>query len=483
MLHERIHAQVPLAVDLDGTLVRGDVALEALVGALKRGPRVWWALFLALLGGRAALKACLARIAPVDPASLAYRPEVLALIAQARAEGRPVLLATAAHWRNAARVARHLGCFDGVLASRRGHNLKGRAKLAALEACAAPEGFDYVGDTGADRPIWARARVAYTVAARTHAAGEQRIARQRGKLMALVKAARPHQWAKNALVFVPLASSGLLLQPMAVGRALIAFACLSLIASSIYLVNDLLDVEADRLHPKKSKRPIAAGELPIPLAVLAAVAGVVLGLGSAALLLAPAAVLALSGYLVLTVSYSFRLKAAMVADVLALACLYTIRIVAGAAAIAVGVSSWLLLFSIFFFLSLGYLKRFIELATSQRAPDQLLSGRGYIGDDKQVVAMTGVAAGLVSILVLVQFAEAMRHLPGYLAPQLLWLMPLPLLYWINRIWLMAWRGEVDSDPVAFALTDRRSIVTLGSMGVLFLAAKFVVLPAWLAALL
>ncbi len=468
---------VPLVIDLDNTLIRGDVAVETLVQAVRHEFASLLTLIYCLLRGPAATKTWLARRLPPDASAFAYRDEVLALIAKARAAGRPVILATAAHWRTARRVAAAVGPFDAVLATGRRHNLKGSAKLAAIRAHLAGRPFDYVGDSPADRPLWQASRVAYTVGVDTRTPGQIRLAGRPGRLRVLLRAARPHQWAKNALVFVPLITSGQLTQPGQIANALVAFACLSLIASSIYLVNDVLDVGADRAHARKRHRPIACGTLPVPTALAAAVVGTVLGLGAGALLLGPAGFAALAGYCGLTLAYSFRLKAAMIADVLTLACLYTSRIIAGAAAISVPVSFWLLLFSIFLFLSLGYLKRYVELRGSTRAGHELLSGRGYVPADEGLIAMNGVGAGMVSVLVLALFAEAMGHENTYASPALLWLLPLPLLYWLNRVWMMGRRGEVDSDPVAFALTDRKSLIVGAVVGAILIAAKFMPLFA------
>lgn len=478
MLHERIGDETALVVDLDRTLITGDVAMEACVQEAKRGLVALCVLLWARLRGKARLKSLLARRVPVDPARLNYRPEVLELVAHARRQRRQVILASAAHWRNARRVAAHLGLFDAVIASGTRNNAKGGAKLTAIRAALGNRPFDYVGDCSADRRIWREARVAYTVEAPTGMAHEERIAPARSRLRALVKAARPHQWAKNALVFVPLASSVLLANLHAIGQSLLAFAAMSLIASSVYLLNDLLDIESDRGHAKKRHRPLASGALPIPHALVACVAFAAAGLALAWQLGLPS-FSAMATYFGLTLAYSMRLKAAMIADVLTLACLYTIRIIAGAAAIAVPVSSWLLLFSVFFFLSLGYLKRYVELRSSAREPDELLSGRGYTRSDTEIVAISGLAAGMVSILVMVLFAEAMGKSGAYATPQLLWLLPLPLLYWLNRIWMMGRRGQVDSDPVAFAITDAKSIAVGGALGGILVAAKFATIGHWL----
>ena len=478
MLHERIGEDAPLVVDLDRTLITGDVAMEAMVSQAKHGLLAILILLLTLLCGRARLKSLLARRAPVDPACLPYRPAVLTLIAQARAEGRRTILASAAHERNVRRIAAHLGLFDAIIASTARQNTKGPAKLTALRALIADTPFDYVGDAPADRPLWRAARIAYTIDAPTHTAQEHRLAPAHRPLRALIQAARPHQWAKNALVFVPLASSGLLASAAADGRSALAFAAMSLIASSVYLFNDLLDIDADRAHPKKRHRPLASGALPIPLALLACCATAACGLGIAWRLGMPS-FSAMACYFALTLAYSMRLKAAMIADVLTLACLYTIRIIAGAAAIAVPISSWLLLFSVFFFLSLGYLKRYVELRASLREAHELLSGRGYTGSDTDIVATSGIAAGMVSILILVLFAEAMAKTGTYATPQLLWLLPLPLLYWLNRIWMMGRRGQVDSDPVAFAITDRKSLTITALIALILITAKFAPLGATL----
>lgn len=460
---------VPLVVDLDGTLTPADVSVEALLGIARRGFVQFWMVLRWLLTGRAGVKTRAARHAPLDAAALPYRAEVLALIERARAEGRPIILASASHRRNIARVARHLGLFDAVLATSNRANLKGAHKLAALRRLLGDQPFEYVGDARADRVIWAAARRGYTVG---HAApGVERLtAGPKPRWRVLLKAMRPHQWAKNALIFVPVLTADRLFDPVALAQAGLAFVLMSLIASGVYLLNDALDVDADRAHRTKHSRPIASGALSIPLALALSVAFTVgpLAVAWGALGWRPAA--ALAAYFVLTTGYSFRLKSAMTADVIALACLYTVRIWIGALAIGVGLSFWLLLFSVFFFLSLAYLKRYTELSAAID-PRKLLTGRGYVGADLEIVGQMGVASGMVSILVLALFANAIRETGQYAAPQLLWLLTLPLLYWINRVWMMARRGQVDGDPIAFAIGDKRSLVLAASMAVILVAAK------------
>jgi 4-hydroxybenzoate polyprenyltransferase len=466
-------AEVPLIVDCDRTLTRADVAIEAMVVHARQGWRqlvltLWW-----LFAGKAAMKTRLARCSPVDAAALPIRPEVTALIGEARTAGRLVILASAGHRRNLARISAIHGPFDGIIGTTWRRNMKGRAKLLAIQATIGDAPFDYVGDSYADRPVWAAARIAYTVGVPTGSANEVRLSSPKPLWRTLIRAMRPHQWAKNALVFVPVLTAGLVGDWMADARALLAFGLLSLLASSVYLVNDTLDITADRAHRTKHKRPIANGDLPIPHALAAAALFSIGSLTAAWWLMGPLTFAALGVYFALTVAYSFYLKATMIADVIALACLYTIRLVIGAAAIGVAASGWLLLFSMFFFLSLAYLKRYIELRDASGPDHALLGGRGYVPADSDIVAISGIAAGMVSLLVIALFAEAMAADGGYASGRVLWLLVLPLLYWLNRVWMMARRGEVDGDPVAFAIKDPKSISVGVVVLVIVAVAKFV----------
>ena len=465
-------ALTPLFVDVDGTLTAADISLESFVRFARSGVWSWLMLLWWIVRGRAIAKTMVARRMPIDPATLPYRDEVLQLIAAARAAGRPVILASASHWRNIARISAHLGLDGHLIATRGDRNLKGAAKLAMIRMAIGDGGeFDYVGDSRADLCLWREARQGWTTRHRPRGLPVRPLASdRRGKAQSIVKSMRPHQWSKNALVLVPTFTSGMMFVPSALLAALGAAAAMSLIASGIYLVNDMLDIDADRAHATKRHRPLARGDLDIPLALILAIVMTVGGLIGGWLIGGGALLLSLLGYVVLTTAYSFRLKAAMVADVIALASLYTVRIWIGAVAIDQHLTFWLLLFSIFLFLSLAYLKRYIELKDAID-PDRLISGRGYVASDLDIVMMSGVASGMVAILVLALFAD--QGTAGrYAAPQLLWLLCLPLLYWINRIWMMARRGEVEGDPVAFAMKDARSIAVVVLMGLIFVAAQY-----------
>ncbi len=465
-------AKPALVVDLDGSLTPADVSLEAFVRFARLRLVNLFLLVAWLVRGRSFAKAMVARALPLDAGTLPLREEVVHMLEAARAEGRMTILASASHQRNVSRVAKACGLFDLALGSTARHNLKGTNKLATIRRILGDVPFDYVGDSKADVPIWAAARQGYTLAHLPRGSGVTPVGAMRKPIWrALVKTMRPHQWAKNALVLVPLATAGLLFDPVAVGKAVLAALLFSLIASAIYQLNDMLDIDVDRAHAKKRSRPLAAGDLSIPFALGISVLCLFGPLAVAFWVFGWPLVSVLLGYFVLTTAYSFRLKSAMTLDVIALACLYTVRIFAGAVAIEVALSFWLLLFSVFFFLSLGYLKRYTELAAASE-PGRLLKGRGYLDSDIEIVGTSGISAGMVSILVMALFINDIRETGIYAAPDLLWLLCLGLLYWINRVWMMAKRGQVDGDPVAFALKDRRSLALGAMMAVVFVAARF-----------
>jgi 4-hydroxybenzoate polyprenyltransferase len=466
----------PLYVDLDHTLIAADVSLENWLTFAKRGLGsalllCWW-----LLRGRAYAKSMVARRVPVNPATLPYRTEVLEIVRTARAEGRRVVLASGSHQRHVGRVARHLGLFDAAVGTVSRRNLKGRTKLAWIDRDAGGP-FDYIGDSRADRPIWSAAHDGLTLGHDPRQPNVRPVAHGRTPLWkAVLRAMRPHQWAKNALIGVPLATSGLWIEPVEILRTGLAFVLFSLAASGVYLINDLFDIDADRVHRVKHRRPIASGALPIPIAIALGVALLTLPFIVSVFTLGLAFAAVLGAYLIITTAYSLRLKQVMTLDVIVLACLYTIRIFAGGVAVGIPVSSWLLTFAIFFFLSLAYLKRYTELAITTQSPNRLLSGRGYVGSDVEIVMMSGIASGMVSILVLAQFIHSAS--PTYLhgTPDLLWGLCLVLLYWLSRAWMMARRGQVSGDPIAFAITDRRSIV-LGAIALaIMLAGQRLSLP-------
>ncbi len=471
--------QVPLFVDVDGTLTRADISIESFVVYARQGLGHVLRLIVWLLMGRALAKTLVARQRRIEPARLPYRPEVIDLITAAKQEGRPVILASASHWTHIRRIARHLELDDAIIGTKGRANRKSKGKLAAIrDEIGEDAPFDYVGDSRADVCLWQAARQGWTVGHLPSGLSVERLEMAEKKpsfWRSALKAMRLHQWTKNGLVLVPALTSGMFLSPLIAGKAIATMFLMSLIASAIYLINDILDVDADRAHKTKYRRPIAHGDLSIPAALMFSLVLGVVGLGGALALGGMPLFLALFGYVLLTCAYSFRVKAVMVADVIALASLYTVRLWIGAVAIGVSLSFWLLLFSVFLFLSLAYLKRYIELRDAVH-PDRMLEGRGYEPSDLDVVMMAGMGAGMVSILVLALFANDLATARHYQTPHLLWFICLPLLYWINRIWMMARRGEVDGDPVAFAVRDRRSMFVGLLCALLFIAAQQLPLP-------
>jgi 4-hydroxybenzoate polyprenyltransferase len=432
--------QVPLYVDLDGTLVATDLLWEGVVLLARRSPwRLLRTAFTTLPRGRAAFKHEIARVAVLDVATLPYREDTVTRVRAARASGRPVVLATAADGLNAERVARHLGAFTDVLASDGTTNLRGRTKLAAVQAHAGGP-FDYIGDGPADVPVIGAARNGESLST-TH-----------GGVGALVRGLRPHQWTKNLLVLAPTFLAHEYLNTAVMSRALVGAAAFCAAASGAYLFNDLLDLEADRAHPTKRYRPLAAGTLPLAHGAVAGLIllGVGLGLG---VLLGPAFAALLLAYIVTAQAYSIVLKGLPVLDVLTLSALYSLRIFAGGIAADVPVSAWLLAFSSFLFLSLAFVKRYEELLSPRAMLHGGAKGRGYQSEDVELVRAFGPAAGYISVLVLALYVYSDQVRSLYHRPAMLWLVAPLMLYWITRLWFLAHRGRLGSDPVIFAVRD------------------------------
>lgn len=471
--------ELPLCVDLDGTLVKTDLLLESLFALLKAKP---WAVFLLpfwLLRGRAYLKQQIAARATVNVPALPYHLEFLQFLTEQYQAGRSLILATAADQTIARAVAGHLGIFSDVLASNGARNLSGRHKLQALRERVGD--FAYAGNARVDLPIWREATAAIVVNAPAHVVrsaqreanvetvfpGDQGL---RARARAFVKAIRVHQWIKNILVFVPLFTSHRVVSPMLWLDAVLAFVAFSLCASSVYLVNDLLDLEADRLHPKKRTRPFASGALPVSVGLVAVPLLLGAGFGIAKGLLPPSFALALAAYYALTVAYSFYLKQMVLLDVVVLATLYTLRILAGAAAVGVPLSQWLLAFSLFLFLSLALVKRFSELHALRRSNNTVAKGRGYFAGDLEQLASLGAASGYISVLVLALYINSRQVTSLYSHPALLWLICPFILYWVSRVWLLAHRGQMHHDPIVFAIRDKISYITGAIVGLIMLFA-------------
>ncbi len=450
-----------VASDLDGTLVRSDLLFESFWSALGRDWRTPFSALAALRRGRAALKRHLAGTGPVDVASLPYDEAVIGEVARWRAAGGRTALVTATDRELAEQVAAHLDLFDEVHGSDGQQNLKGSAKAAFL-AQRFGDGFAYMADAPADLPVWQRAGRAITVNAAPSLRGRaerlgvevQHLSTRTRSIEPYLRALRPHQWVKNLLVFVPMLAAHQL-DAVTLFQSLLAFVAFCLVASSVYVVNDLLDLSADRAHPRKRLRPFASGAIPLSHGT-----GMAGGLLLAGLLLAAPlggsflAVMALYG--LATTAYSLHLKRRMLVDIALLAALYSIRLLAGGAATGIPLSVWLLAFSIFLFFSLAAVKRQAELVDAAKDGRLGASGRGYQVDDLPILSMMAVASGYLAVLVMALYLASPAVVELYGFPQALWGICCLLLYWVSRMVLVAHRGGMHDDPIVFALRDRVS---------------------------
>lgn len=466
---------VPLCIDLDGTLVATDTLWEGLVAVLIRRP---WLLFAAIawaISGKAVLKREVAARYQSKGRDWPYRPELIARIELARKAGQPVWLVTGAAQSTATTIAEHLGLFDRVLHSTDTENLTSHRKRERLVALCGDGGFDYAGNSRDDLVVFDAARRAIIVAPDSAAKrwGTRHAAETLPLLakspLAIFKSIRVHQWLKNVLIAVPLVLNHEYAEIGLVFAAVAAFFSFSFLASAVYIVNDIADLANDRQHPRKRLRPLASGAVSIPVVSFTAAALLLASIGLASLL--PPMFWAVLGlYAVVTTVYTFVLKRKLLVDVFTLAGLYTVRIVAGAAATGVELSFWLLAFSIFFFLSLALVKRYVELDELAEDAKTRLKGRSYVGSDKDMIGQAGVASAFSAAMVLALYVDSKEVASMYSQPALLWpLCPL-ILYMLLRIWVLARRSQMHDDPVVFIMRDWRSqATTVAGVGLVLLA--------------
>lgn len=472
---------IPLVVDLDGTLTPTDTLLESVVQLVKHAPSSllllpWW-----LLRGRAGFKEAISTRTAIDAEKLPYNTPLLEYLREEKSRGRQIVLATAAHRSIAEPVSKHLGIFDKVLATQSENNLKGAAKLQAIRDNVG-ESFVYAGDCAADLPIWKQAKAAILVGVPQQVAEQVRhdtpierdFQRPPSGLATWLRALRVHQWIKNMLLFVPLLTTFEFTDFGKLIHIVLAFMAFSLAASATYIVNDLWDLGNDRVHPRKRLRPFASGALPIHHGFLVSGGALVLAL-ILATTVSPGFTWMLLTYLVLTSCYSWFVKEYVLMDVLMLSLLYTIRILAGSVAIGVVTSSWLLAFSAFTFLSLALVKRCAELVVLKEAGAPATRGRDYRVSDLVVLWPLGVGAALCAVVVFGLFISAPETQARYAAPQMLWLVAIGLVYWMARLWIKTSRGEMHDDPVVYALKDRGSRLTVFAMVAAVIVAHFSVL--------
>jgi 4-hydroxybenzoate polyprenyltransferase/phosphoserine phosphatase len=454
---------VPLCVDLDGTLLHTDTLWETAILQLKARP---WRLLAApawLLAGRARLKDKLAAGVSLDCASLPFTAEFIEYLRRERATGREIVLVSACARRVGEQIAAHLGLFDEVITSDTTTNLKGPAKARVLVQRYGEGGFDYAGNEATDLPVWAAARERIAVNAPMGLVRQMRrsekplrtFAPSGGRLKATIKALRCHQWCKNVLVFVPIITAHAYFNRSAVLGGLAMFAAWCLVASGIYVTNDLLDLEADRRHPSKRNRPFASGALPISVGLALGPALLLAGTAVAASL-STACAIALLSYIAVSTAYSFHLKKRPLVDVFTLAFLFTIRVVGGGVASGYPVTMWLLAFTIFLFLGLAFLKRCSELVRIQALGRRHLGSRGYGVVDLVTLQMFGIASAFVAIVVFALYLNSTVAEAQYRWPAALFGVAPCLLLWLCRLWLATGRGEMHDDPIVYSMKDRVS---------------------------
>lgn len=462
-----LNTSVPLCVDLNGTLTRTDLLIEGLLVLFKQKP---WSIFLFafwILRGKAYLKEQIARRVNIDVGVLPYNTKLLDYLRDEHSSGRPLYLCTASNERFAQQVASHFGMFDGIVASTGEHNLLGPNKAKALVDQFGDHGFDYCGDARSDIPVWRRARRAIVVgdhhiatAARKANAATIYFEQKRHYVPLVLEEMRIYQWVKNVLIFLPLLTAHRFTDIGAVIATCIAFASFSLCSSSVYLLNDMLDLDADRRHERKRGRPFAAGNLPLSLGMAMSVA-MLAGSATLATLLPWRFGAVLAAYFATTVAYSFSLKRLPLIDVFALACLYTVRVIAGGAAGGIYLSYWLILFCVPIFLSLAMVKRYVELNGLLHAGKSELVGRGYITQDLSILCAFGTASGYLAVLVLALYVNSPEFKVLYHHPVALWVLFPLTLYWISRIWMFAFRGQMHDDPIVFTFKDNVSRAVMG----------------------
>jgi 4-hydroxybenzoate polyprenyltransferase/phosphoserine phosphatase len=460
--------KIPLVVDLDGTLINTDMLHESAIAAFRQNPLVIFKILLWLTRGKAYLKDNLAKLATINVETLPYNQAFLTWLKSKRNEGRHIVLSTASHFTYANAIATHLGVFDEVVATDATINLAGKHKSVALVAKYGEQAFDYAGNSSADLHVWKNARNAIVVNASTSLIKkaqanyhvEEVFNKKKLTFKSIRHTFRIHQWLKNALLFVPMLAAHQLTDYNTWISLGIAFISFSLCASAVYIGNDLLDLNSDRMHPRKSSRPFASGAIPISVGVV----------------LIPILLL-ISGVLALTCAYSLYIKRIVLVDCMTLAVLYTLRIIAGAAAAAMSLSLWLLAFSIFIFFSLAFVKRYAELNAHALKERDLVHGRGYYTSDAALIQILGVASGHSALVILALYLNSDAVLSLYQNPKVIWAAIPIMLFWISWVWIKAHRNEMNDDPLVFAVKDKTSLVA-GLMLVLVLFVGAVGLP-WL----
>ena len=457
---------IPLVVDLDGTLTLTDTLFESFILFIKKNPFLnIFLTFFWLFQGKAKLKDMISKHVEIRSNLLPYNLAFLEWLNLQHSTGRKLVLCSAANHKIANQVADHFQIFDEVHSSTSTHNLSGQNKTLLLESLYGEYGYIYAGNSFDDLNVWKKAGESVIVNASLKVTNALKkittsyieFPRQKLRIRHFIKLLRLHQWAKNILIFLPLLAAHKLYDFENITLLLVAFVAMGLCASSTYMLNDIFDLESDRLHPRKRFRPFASGDIPIEFALL------IFFIYPASIFIASFVgkgfVYILLLYTLITLAYSFYLKSIVILDCIVLAALYTIRIIAGAVVIDNDISFWLLSFSVLLFFSLSFLKRYAEILSIKDSGKIDLHGRGYLSSDSPLILSLGTSSGLGSIVVMMLYLNSPEILELYNNTILLWCTIPVLLFWISHIWFQTHRGNMHDDPVIFAVTDKISIAS------------------------
>jgi len=456
-----------LVVDLDGTLINSDILIECINQFLIKSPLNIFRLIYWIIFGKTYFKNKLSLNIDIDIEKLPYNFEVIEwLISLKKNTGVKLILATGSHHYYANKVSKYLNIFDFVVSSNEFINMRGYVKANTLINLYGFKNFDYIGNSWDDVPVWSNANKVFIVSTSLRFINYIRTKfnvdkyfhiKQPFFILEYIYAMRCYQWFKNLLIFIPLIASGQYYKSENIFLALMGFIIFSICASSVYILNDLVDINEDRLHKRKKKRPFASGSISIKTGWFLSPIFLLISLFMSYFFMNLWFSFSLIIYFLLTLIYTFIIKKIPILDVITLAALYTLRIIAGTLAFNQDISFWLLLFSIFIFLSLALLKRFVEINdVSFIEKNKTIPGRGYISADLEFVSYFGCSCGLISVLVFGLYIHDIQFLNKFSNPQFLWLICPILLYWIMRIWFLAFRSKMDDDPIFFALKDKVS---------------------------
>lgn len=468
---ESLETSIPIVADLDGTLINTDLLHESVILLLKKNPLFIFLFPVWLLKGKVYFKTKLHQFVQINFPLLPYNKPLLDFLHKESAGGRQVILATASLQANATEIAKVFPIFS-LTHGTENLNLKGKNKLDVLLKLYGKAGFDYVGNSYSDLSIFEASRYSFLVSA-------DKILEKRAKKVSnlqyiwksrkntfkdYLKAIRAYQWIKNILIFVPLVTS----HSFNIGdfiTTLEGFFAFNLVASSGYLLNDLLDLDSDRAHARKRFRPVASGNLSIPVACILAICVFSAGMFLAAILNIQF-LLMLASYFLLTLAYSLYMKKIALCDIFVLALLYSVRVIAGAILIGVSLSSWLVAFSTFLFLSLAFVKRYAELHRVADSAETTNKAREYSVSDLTLLQTMGIAAGFLSVIVFSLYLDSAEVALLYSRPKLMWIISFLFLFWISRVWLKAAHGEMTDDPIIYAVKDKTSYLLFLIIGVI-----------------